>query len=238
MPVTAAITATSTSDASRGAALLRLCQLVSPALPVGAFNFSQGLEYAVGAGWVGDEPTAADWIDGLMQNAVGTLDVPILYRLHGAWSCGDGAAVRRWSRRLIAARETAELRAEDRHLATALAKVLAGLGIDAARDWQATPDASFAAVFALAAWHWRIGADEMAWGYLWAWTENQVLGAVKLIPLGQTAGQRLLDRLIDRIPQVAARARSIADDDIGVQAPLQAIASALHETQYTRLFRS
>src|SRR5580658_2757934 len=93
-------------------ALLRLCHLVSPALPVGAYAYSQGLEYAVHAGWVHDEATALDWLQGLSHHAVGTLDLPILLRLHRAWSALDVAAVRYWSAQLIAARETSELRAE------------------------------------------------------------------------------------------------------------------------------
>jgi urease accessory protein len=236
----AAISIIRTTEVSpaRGAALLRLCQLVSPALPVGAFNFSQGLEYAVEAGWIRDEKSAFEWISGIMRHAIGTLDVPILLNLHDAWGRSDMPSVTRWSRRLIAARETAELRLEDRHMGTALAKILAELGMDEAGAWISNPDAAFATLFALAASRWGIGADEAAWGYLWAWTENQVLGAVKLIPLGQTAGQRLIDRLIGGIPSAVEHARGLADDDIGVAAPMQGIASARHETQYTRLFKS
>jgi urease accessory protein len=222
----------------RGTALLRLCQLVSPALPVGAFNFSQGLEYAVAAGWVTDEAAAGDWIGGLARCAIGTLDLPLLLRLHAAWQTGDEAAALRWSARLIAARETRELRAEDRHMGSALAKILRELGVDGAAPWIGHDDASFAALFALAACRWDISGEDCACGYLWAWTENQVLAAVKLIPLGQTAGQRLLDRLIGEIPRIVADAAAIAEEDIGIAAPTQGLASALHETQYTRLFRS
>src|SRR5688500_4217507 len=90
------------------AALLRLCQLVSPALPIGSYNFSQGLEYAVHAGWVSDERSAPEWIAGLARYAVGTLDVPVLLRMHRAWGLNDTDAVICWSRFLIAARETRE----------------------------------------------------------------------------------------------------------------------------------
>jgi urease accessory protein len=219
-------------------ALLRLCQLVSPALPIGAFNFSQGLEYAVAIGWVNDETSAGDWIAGLMRHAVGTLDIPVLFRLHAAWCREDLPAVSYWSRRLIAARDGAELRAEDRHMGQALAKVLRTLDIAESPNWTANADTSLAAMFALAASRWDIGADDAALGYLWAWCENQVLAAVKLIPLGQSAGQRLLDRLLREIPAVTAIAAQFEDEDIGIAAPMQGIASARHETQYTRLFRS
>jgi urease accessory protein len=219
-------------------ALLRLLQLVSPALPIGGYNFSQGLELAIEAGWVSNEASALGWIGGLMTASVGTLDAPVLRRLHASWSSNDIDAVDRWSRFLIASRETSELRAEDRHLGRSLAKVLAEAGIPNAKAWQTRSDATFAALFALGCTHWRVGVDQCAWGYLWTWAENQVLAAVKAVPLGQSAGQRMLDALIVQIPKVAQDAASLDDESIGSAAPMHLIASAAHETQYTRLFRS
>ncbi len=218
-------------------ALLRLCHLVSPALPVGAYAYSQGLEYAVQAGWVSDEAGTLDWLQGLSRHAVGTLDLPILARLHRAWGAHDVAALQYWNGQLIASRETAELRDEERHLGRALARVLASLGIGDANEWlEAAP--AFCTMFALAAVRWNISVSDALQGYLWTWSENQVLAAIKLVPLGQTAGQRLLHRLIDSIPQIAEQARSVADQSIGVGVVSQALASALHESQYSRLFRS
>ena len=218
-------------------ALLRLCHLVSPALPVGAYAYSQGLEYAVQAGWVHDEATALDWLTGLSQQGVGTLDLPILLRLHHAWSTPDLLAVRHWNAQLIASRETAELRAEELHLGQSLARVLLELEIAEAAAWLQSASA-FATLFALAAVHWQIRPDEALLGYLWAWSENQVLAAVKLVPLGQSAGQRLLHRLTDSMPAILERARTLEDAAIGVSTVSQALASALHESQYSRLFRS
>jgi urease accessory protein len=219
-------------------ALLRLCQLVSPALPIGGYNFSQGLEYAAHMEWVRDEATALQWIDGLARHAVGTLDVPVLLRLHAAWHAGDALAVTRWSRFLIAARETSELRAEDRHLGRSLAKVLTDLNIDSTREWTQRNDATFATLFSLGCVHWNIESNDAALGYLWTWAENQMLAAVKIVPLGQSAGQRILDALIREIPSITATAAALQDDAIGSATPLHLIASAAHETQYTRLFRS
>jgi urease accessory protein len=219
-------------------ALLRLLQLVSPALPIGGYNFSQGLEYAIEAGWVRDEASALGWISGLMGASIGTLDVPVLRRLHEAWSSNDVTGVDRWSRFLVASRETSELRAEDRHLGRSLGKVLAEAGVPNAREWQTRSDATFATTFSLGCARWHVGVDQCAWGYLWTWAENQVLAAVKAVPLGQSAGQRMLDALIAQIPPVAQSAAALADDDIGSAAPMHLIASAAHETQYTRLFRS
>lgn len=219
-------------------ALLRLLQLVSPALPIGGYNFSQGLEYAIDAEWVRDEQTALAWISGLLHSSIGTLDVPVLERIHDAWSSADLAAVTRWSRFLIASRETSELRAEDRHLGRSLAKVLAEAGVANAREWMTRPDAIFATLFARGCTQWGVGKAECTWGYLWTWAENQTLAAVKAVPLGQSAGQRMLDALIAQIPHVATKAAALSDDQIGTAAPMHFIASAAHETQYTRLFRS
>jgi urease accessory protein len=218
-------------------ALLRLFHLVSPALPVGAFAYSQGLESAVEARWVNDEATAFDWLQGLSQFGLATLDLPILLRLHRSWELADTAAVRYWSAWLMACRETLELREEDLQLGRALARILLNLDVAEAREWlTATPP--FIAMFALAAVRWCIDADDAARGYLWAWTENQVLAAVKLIPLGQSAGQRLLHRLTAGMPAIIAIARSVADENLGIGTVSQALASIMHETQYSRLFRS
>ncbi len=234
--MTTAIAEPATS--SSGLPLLRLCQLVSPAAPVGAFNFSQGLEYAESAGWVRDADGAHDWIAGIARHAIGTLDLPLLLRMHVAWSHDEETAVRTLSRRLIAGRDSAELRAEDRHMGRALAKLLLEIGIPAAATWRDRDEASYAALFALAAVRGGVDARSTALGYLWAWSENQVIAAVKLLPLGQSAGQRVLDRLLREMPDIVAAAERLPDEDIGVASPAQGLASALHETQYTRLFRS
>jgi urease accessory protein len=218
-------------------ALLRLCHLVSPALPVGAYAYSQGLEYAVHAGWVHDEASTLDWLQGLSANAIGTLDLPILLRLYRAWSIPDLPGVRHWSAQLLAARETSELRAEELHLGRALARVLVELEIGEAGEWQQAAPA-FATLFSLAAVRWRIDAADALRGYLWAWSENQVLAALKLVPLGQSSGQRLLHRLTAAMPGIVERAQTLGDEAIGVGTLSQAFASALHESQYSRLFRS
>ncbi|HTQ37219.1 MAG TPA: urease accessory protein UreF [Steroidobacteraceae bacterium] len=218
--------------------LLRLLQLASPALPVGAFNFSQGLEYAVEQEWVRDAASAGEWILGIGAHGIARVDLPLLLRLHAAWSAGDAARALQLSRELVATRETREARAEERHMGQALAKILVEFGIDAARDWQREPSASHAALFALAASHAGAPARDTALAYLWTWAENQVLAAVKLIPLGQTDGQRMLEKIRQRIPRLVALAEALGDEEIGSAAPLAIMAGAWHETQYTRLFRS
>mgnify|MGYP005811438723 CR=1 FL=1 len=219
-------------------ALLRLLQLVSPALPIGAFNFSQGMEYAIDAGWIRSEDDAARWIHGVARHGVGSMDLPMLARLHQAWSDGDPARALDLSRQLIASRETLELREEDRHLGRALARVLAGLGMEEAQSWQRSDSSTQAAMFALAAVRSGVPLPATCAGYLWAWCENQVLAAVKLLPLGQSAGQRVLEKLRLAIPQICGEALAMEDEDIGTATAGLGIASSRHEIQYTRLFRS
>lgn len=218
--------------------LLRLLHIASPALPIGAFHFSQGLEYAVEVGWVTTEITTLDWIGGLATGALRSLDLPVLARLHVAWSREDHLAVMSWNSLLIAMRETAEARAEDLHMGIALSKVLADLQIPFPALTIAASEASYAAMFALACSHWQVSTRDTLQAYAWAWAETQVLAAIKLVPLGQRAGQRILHELIPVLASATVTALDLPDEDIGISGVMQSFASARHETQYTRLFRS
>jgi urease accessory protein len=217
---------------------LRLMQLVSPALPVGAFTYSQGLEWAVAEGWVKDPATLKSWLGGLMEDGIGRLELPVLQRLYQAAIGGDEQKLREWAQWLYASRETRELRAEETNRARALARLLIALGVDQAAVWRQSISRCQAAPFALAAVHWGISLEDCLLGYAWGWLENQTAAAIKLIPLGQTAGQRLQFELGARLPEVLTKAIDLPDDQIGAAAPALAIASSRHEIQYTRLFRS
>jgi urease accessory protein len=220
------------------AMLPRLLQLASPMLPVGAYAYSEGLEYAVQAGWVHHERSARDWIIGLLEHSLARLDVPLFARAHAAWLDADEHRARGVSAWLLASRETAELRAADRHQGQALARVLAQLGDTGADAWMRDADASFAALFARAAVRWQIPVQPAASALLWSWCENITVAAMKLVPLGQSAGQRLLFEAGSRIPALSVAGVTLEDDAIGGGAPGLAIASARHEQQHTRLFRS
>lgn len=217
---------------------LRLWQLISPTLPIGAFAYSAGLEYAVEAGWIRSEADAGEWIWGQIEETLSHLELPLLQRFYNAWQSDDAAAINRWSAFLYASRETPELLAEDRQLGMALARVLMNLGVDEAEGWQEAEKASYINLFALAGARWQIPLEPLAAGFLWAWAENQVAAAVKLVPLGQSAGQRLLFEAARRIPTAVATGLVLEDDTIGASAFGMALASASHETQYSRLFRS
>ncbi|ALG68622.1 urease accessory protein UreF [Beggiatoa leptomitoformis] len=221
------------------APLLHLCHLVSPTLPIGMFAYSQGLESAIQQKWVVDEASAQAWIAGLLQHTLSHLDLAVLVRLYRAWQTTNQTQVEYWNSYLYASRESAELRAEDRHLGQTLARLLTTLELpQASIYYQKDTPVCYATVFSLAAVHWHIPLEETLMGYAWSWLENQTMAAVKLIPLGQSAGQRILLTTQAIIPHCVEHSLSLTDADIGFFAPMLAIGSALHETQYSRLFRS
>jgi urease accessory protein len=216
--------------------LLHLMHLVSPALPVGAYAYSQGLEYAVDSGWLNNEPALEEWLRGVMAYGFGQLDAPILLRCLNAWRATDADALRYWNDFALACRETQELLLEDLQLGMALRRLLQSLNIPGAET--VAGDASFASQFALACHHWNIAHEDAVQGFIWAWLENQIAAATKLVPLGQTQAQRLLVRLLEDIPSVAKNALQLTDEEIGWSLPGVVMASAKHERQYSRLFRS
>lgn len=223
--------------------LVRLLQLASPALPVGAYTYSQGLEWAVERGAVRTEVDAAVWIGDLLQWNLARFEAPLLACQLAAWTVGNDAEVARLNDDFLASRETAELRAETVQMGWSLVKLLAELDAFAALPgWRArllaidTP--CFPCAWSAAAAAWQVPVAQALAAYLWAWAENQVMAAVKAVPLGQSAGQRLLAALGQRIPQLVEVARSLPEAQWSNYTPGLAIASSRHETQYTRLFRS
>jgi urease accessory protein len=210
----------------------------SPTLPIGSYAYSRGLEYALDVGWIHDEPSALAWILGLLRHTGTKLDGPSMLRLYDAHRARDARAIERWNARLLASRESSELRLEDTQLGAAFARLLAGLGIERAQPWVARADTCYANMFALACEHGGVPSESALLAYLWALSESQVSAAVRLLPLGQTAGQRLLSAIAEALPDCASAAISCSDDELGALAPGLAIASARHEIQYTRLFRS
>jgi len=218
--------------------LLKLMRLTSPSLPIGGYSYSQGLEFAISSGWVHDTSTASDWIQGLLKNSLINLDLPVLKKLYEAWQESGTDRVRYWNNFLSANRDAFELQEEDRQLGKALARLLVDLGLEEAKPFLNPPYGGFLTLYALAAVRWNISLNDAAHGFLWMWAENKVLCAMKLIPLGQTDGQRVLSDLLPLVPDVVKQGLAIEDDDIGASLPMMAILSSQHETQYSRLFRS
>jgi urease accessory protein len=220
------------------AALLRVLQLASPALPIGGYAYSQGLEYAIEQDWVTDLDSAAAWLTALAERSLGRLDIPVLLRQYAALQQADENRFAEWNDWLLASRETAELYLEDSQQGGALLRLMKSLEVPSAMAWRTGEPLALISAFAMAGQHWSTGANALALGVLWSWLENQTGAATKLIPLGQTDAQRLLDRLLPALPPIVELAAGLADEELGAGLPGLAFASARHEQQYTRLFRS
>jgi urease accessory protein len=218
------------------AALLHLLQFASPALPIGGYSYSQGLETAIDSGAVTDATTAREWIAGYLNEVIASWEAPLLWRLMQAFDTGDDAAVALWSERFIASRDSAEFRAEAIQMGYSLTRLVAELGVaDVSKlgDEVALPTAFACAVDALGIPH-----QEALLAMLFSWAENQVLVCVKSVPLGQVAGQRLLLSLAPELERAAARAQMLGDDELSNWAPGLSMLSMRHEVQHGRLYRS
>ncbi|MDO6561986.1 urease accessory protein UreF [Amphritea sp. 1_MG-2023] len=225
----AAITTTDT-------ALLRLMQLSSVSLPIGGYAFSQGLEYAIESGWIKRSEQVSEWLEQQLLYAVAQTDLPLLKRAMMAAKQQDVAALRRCNDLALACRETRELRLTDSAMGEAMNRLLVSLAVP--QPLPTAAELSYVVLFGIAAQHWQIDYSVAALGFLWAWLENQVAAATKLVPLGQTQAQQLLGELQPLLSQAMNRAERVAEDEIGNGLQGLAIISAGHETQYSRLFRS
>lgn len=224
-----------------GAPLLRLLQLASPMLPVGAYSYSQGLEWAVEAETVRDAESAARWIEDTLRYSVGRFEAPVMLRMQRAWDAHDVARVAQWNARFAAARECAEFRAETLQMGYSLVRLLREIKDSDDARWselETLQPVSFPAAYSCAAALWHVPHDAALCAYVWAWAENQVSVAMKTVPLGQVAGQKILSALTAIVPTVVSAALALDDDMLSNFAPLLAIAGSKHETQYSRLFRS
>lgn len=222
--------------------LARLLQLASPALPVGAYTYSQGLEWAVESSVIRDEASAGRWIADLLAHGIGRYEAPLVLALISAWTAGNCPEVLRLNGEFLASRESAELRAETVQMGFSLRRLLRDLRDDslaeAATTLESWPEVAFPTVWANIAATWQIAPEAALTAYLWAWAENQVMAALKAVPLGQAAGQRLLAELAWRIPEVAVDALKLPESEWSNFTPAFAIVCTRHETQYSRLFRS
>lgn len=219
-------------------ALLRLMHLISPTLPIGSFTYSQGIEWAVEAGWIKDANSLQAWLASQLDGSITQLELPLLKRLYLAWQADDLMAVDSWIAISNASRETSELLLEEKNRGRALTDLLIALELPQAAVHKPLLSQSQVAAFALASCYWQISLEQAAYGYAWSWLENLVLSAVKIIPLGQTQGQRVLYQMTPLLLAAIDQGLNLADEELGATLPALAIASSRHETQYTRLFRS
>lgn len=218
-------------------ALLKLLQLTSPALPVGAFSYSEGLETLVFQGHLSDRTALSNWLVQELRHGGIRLEAAIAARAHHHYKNSDQLAY--WNQWLTASRDTAELRQQSGQMGRALVRLAESLHPELKPVLTAcgTP-CNFAVAFGILAAHWQIDVSTMTLGYLHSWAANLIGAAVKLVPLGQTDGQRCLLELISELQQAAERVIALKDDELYVSGWGGAIASMQHETLYTRLFRS
>lgn len=221
--------------------LNRLLQLCSANLPVGGFSFSQGLEYAVEQAWIDDVDSTKSWISFNLSVALAQTDLAILKRLYSTLIDNDSQAFVKWNQTLLASRESYELHMADLAMGKALVRLLNQLDTLDTQQHQSflgVKEISFVSAFAFAAYHFGLDLLSAQSGYCWTYIDNQVAAATKIVPLGQTQAQNLLFELSEQVDFVVQAANQIKDDEIGASLPHLAMASAWHETQYTRLFRS
>ena len=223
------------------ATLLGLMWLASPALPVGGFSYSEGLEAAVENGLVGDEAQAGDWLLDQLRLSLERAELPVLARALPAWQASDLPRIVELNDWICSTRESAEQRQQTQQMGRSLAewlknreppdpRVAALAALKPAPGWPVA--------FALAAAQTGAPAADVLLAFVFGWAENMVQAAMRSVPLGQSAAQRILARLIEAIPDAVQRAAALPDERRQAFTPMLAILSAQHETQYSRLFRS
>lgn len=228
----------SVNTAHTDLALLRLLQIVSPNLPTGAYSYSQGLEWAVEAGWVTDSETFRQWLQEQTHGVMVQQELPLLRLLYKAFQNRDEALTTELCSTVIALRETAELRDEERQRGRAMLALTSQLNSEISALDNSDQSTCQLGVFAQYCACENIPLDLAFQGYVYSWLESHTMAAVKLIPLGQTTGQKILYLLSADIESVVQSAKTVEAADIGYTNPAQIFASCQHETQYSRLFRS
>ena len=221
--------------------LIALLHLASPALPIGTFSYSQGLEGAVDAQLVHDAESARAWIQSGLEHVLAINELPMLSIAYGHWERQDFFEIEHSNARFIASRESSELRRETEQMGWSLTQLALALGWhDEARQavLRSLKAVCFPTAFAYASGALGIDRESCVSAYCFSWVENQVTAALKSVPLGQSAGQKILFAMHSVIPDVVLRAVATAPDQISTFAPHLGILSARHETQYSRLFRS
>jgi urease accessory protein len=220
--------------------LLQLIWLASPALPVGGFSYSEALESAVESGRVHSEDEAAQWLSDQLALALARSDLAVVARAFAAWRSNDTSAIETLNRWVLSTRESAELRQQTEQMGRSMLEWLKNREeVQALATLAAlAPAPSWPVAFAFAASRGSAAPRDALLSFAFGWAENMVQAALKAVPLGQNAGQRVLARLAREIPEAVDHALALADTERQAFAPMLAILSAQHESQYSRLFRS
>jgi urease accessory protein len=223
---------TTTTDA----ALLQLIWLASPALPIGGFSYSEGLEAAEDRGLVTNEETAGAWLVDQLHLSLSRCDLAVIGAAIAAWRNADLARIATLNAWVLCTRETSELRQQTEQMGRSLVEWLKSVQPEQAA--RAAEPLTYPVAFALAASATQAPARDCLLAFAFGWAENMMQAAIKSVPLGQSAGQRILARLAAEIPAAVDHALGLTDDARQAFSPMMAILSAQHETQYSRLFRS
>lgn len=218
--------------------LLPLLQLVSPALPVGAYTYSEGLETLVQAGQIKTAADLQQWLMQELQHGGIQVEAAILVRAYQAAIQADSVQLANWNQWLSAFRETEEMREQSWQMGRSLTRLLSELQPQSQSLLVRCDPCNFAIAFAVAAAHWQIDQSETVIGYLQSWVANLINAGVRLIPLGQTQGQQILLHLSTPLEQTCAAVLNLSDDQLECCSWGVSIASMNHETLYSRLFRS
>ncbi len=221
-------------------ALLLLMQLSSPALPVGGFSYSEGIESAVDAGWIVDESSANAWICDQLNLSLSRGDLSLLAQAIPAWKDFDKPRLKNLNQWILSTRETSETRLQTEQMGRSLVEWIKNQDVvDKERiDFLVALPPTWPLSFALALAPFAIETKACLLAYAFSWAENIVQACIKTVPLGQKSGQRILATLRQQIPNAVEYALALSDNERQTFTPGLAILCATHETQYSRLFRS
>jgi len=231
--------------------LLNLLQLASPALPVGAYSYSEGLETLVEQGTIADETSLESWLSQELTFGAIRIEAAVMLRAYQCFVNQDLNKLNYWNCWLSASKESSELRSQSWQMGNSLLRLLMNLQ----ESNQGNPDkcdlvsldyftsaiappCNYAIAFGIGAANWQIDSKLALLGYLHSWATNLINVGVKLIPLGQTAGQKMLFKLREQLARTTEEILTVSDDNLMACSWGLGLASMIHETQYTRLFRS